>query len=188
MGLDMYLTRKKYVGANYEHRNIKGIIDIKMGDKQIPVDFKKVTYIEEESCYWRKANAIHKWFVDKVQGGIDDCKPYYVELSDLEDLLSLCKEVKEKAIIKSGKIKNGETLKNGEWEPIMEDGEYIENADEIAKILPTTSGCFFGSVDYDQWYMQDIEYTIKKLEEIIKKEKEENEKGIYSDYYYQSSW
>lgn len=35
---------------------------------------KHVVYrsIWQEIGYWRKANHIHKWFVDKVQGGDDD--------------------------------------------------------------------------------------------------------------------
>ena len=188
MGLDMYLTRKKYVGANYEHRNVSGVIKIKIGDKKLPIDFKKVSTIDERVAYWRKANQIHKWFVDNVQNGKDDCHSYYVAQEDLHKLLDLCKKVKEKAIIKSGKIENGQKLVEGKWVPIMEEGYYIENADEIAEMLPTTNGCFFGSTSYDQWYMQDINYTIKTLEEILKEESELNEQGIYSDFEYQSSW
>lgn len=95
MGLDMYLKRKKYVGANYEHRNVKGTIDISVNGNKLPIDFSKVSYIEEEFGYWRKANAIHKWFVDNVQDGVDDCKEYYVAQSKMEELLELCKKVKE---------------------------------------------------------------------------------------------
>lgn len=95
MGLDMYLSRKKYVGANYEHRKVSGKIDIKIGDKELPIDFNKVSYIEESICYWRKANQIHKWFVNNVQNGIDDCKSYYVSIDNLKKLLELCKEIKE---------------------------------------------------------------------------------------------
>ena len=38
MGLDMYLTKKVYVGANYEHRNVTGKINIKVGDKKLNID------------------------------------------------------------------------------------------------------------------------------------------------------
>ena len=43
----------------------------------------------EEVAYWRKANAIHKWFVENVQGGVDDCGAYPVQKADLKKLLSL---------------------------------------------------------------------------------------------------
>lgn len=95
MGLDMFLTRKKYVGAEYEHRKVNGIVDITINGKKLPIDFNKISYIEESVGYWRKANAIHKWFVDNVQDGVDDCGDHYVELEQLEELLDICKQVKE---------------------------------------------------------------------------------------------
>lgn len=33
--------------------------------------------------------------------------------------------------------------------------------------LPTSSGCFFGSEEYDEWYFQDLEYTEKALVKIL---------------------
>ena len=30
-------------------------------------------YEDNQIASWRKANAIHKWFVDNVQDGVDDC-------------------------------------------------------------------------------------------------------------------
>ncbi len=167
MGLDMYLIRKKYVGAEYEHRKVKGTIYITIGDKQLPVDFNRVSYIEESVGYWRKANAIHKWFVDNVQDGVDNCQSYYVSTEKLEKLLELCKKIK-----KTAKVKDG----------------VIENAEEIEEILPTTDGFFFGSTNYDEWYMQDIDYTIKMLGQILREEKKMNEQGFYSDFEYSSSW
>ena len=95
MGLDMYLTRKKYIGAKYDHNNVTGNVDIKINGIVIPIDFKKITYIDEEVGYWRKANAIHNWFVDHVQEGVDDCKEYYVDFETLEELLGICKQVQE---------------------------------------------------------------------------------------------
>jgi len=188
MGLDMYLNRKKYVGAEYEHRGVTGKVEIKINGKKLPIDFNKISYIEESVCYWRKANAIHKWFVDNVQDGVDDCRNAYVNLADLEKLLNVCKEVKKIAKMKKGKVECGKELKDGQWVPIIKDGEYIENREEIEKILPTSSGFFFGSTDYDEWYMQDIDFTIEKLENIIKEEKEMNKLGFYSDFEYRSSW
>lgn len=47
----------------------------------------------EEIQYWRKANAIHKWFVDHVQGGKDDCGTYLVTREQLQELLETCNRV-----------------------------------------------------------------------------------------------
>ena len=44
MGLDMYLTKKIYVGANYEHNKVTGRITIKKDGEPVKVNLKKVTY------------------------------------------------------------------------------------------------------------------------------------------------
>jgi hypothetical protein len=43
--------------------------------------------------YWRKANAIHHWFVINVQGGEDNCKEYYVSREQLQELLDILNRV-----------------------------------------------------------------------------------------------
>lgn len=50
-------------------------------------------------------------------------------------------------------------------------------------LLPTTSGFFFGSANYDQWYYEDVKQTYEKLGEII----EADEFDEYN-FYYESSW
>ena len=53
---------------------------------------KNVTF---ELAYWRKANAIHGWFVKNVQEGKDDCGEYYVSLDKLKELKKTCEKVLE---------------------------------------------------------------------------------------------
>jgi len=157
MGLDMYLRKRIYIGANYEHNNVKGEINITKGEENKPVkiNLNKVTYIIEDAGYWRKANQIHKWMVENVQNDEDDCKEYYVSDDKLEELLSLCKQVKA-------------------------------NHTLAKKLLPTQDGFFFGDTEYGEYYFQDIDDTIKIIEDIFS-EKEEN--GYYPfEVYYQSSW
>lgn len=97
MGLDMYLRKEVYIGANYEHRNVNGVIDLKSGDTPIKVELSKVSSVIEHVGYWRKANAIHKWFVDNVQDGVDDCETYDVSFKKLVELRELCvKSLEEK--------------------------------------------------------------------------------------------
>jgi hypothetical protein len=93
MGLDMYLSKRIYVGANYEHNNVKGEIKLTRDKKRLKVNLKKVTEIIESVGYWRKANHIHKWFVNHIQDGEDDCREYYVSKEQLEELLKDCEAV-----------------------------------------------------------------------------------------------
>jgi hypothetical protein len=43
--------------------------------------------------YWRKANAIHRWFVDFVQDGVDDCDRYAVHPELAAELVDRCEKV-----------------------------------------------------------------------------------------------
>ena len=96
MGLDMYLTKKVYVGANYDHNKVTGEINLFKNGNPLPVNMKRVTYIEESVGYWRKANHIHKWFVNNVQEGVDNCGDYYVSEEKLRQLLTACQNVVNK--------------------------------------------------------------------------------------------
>lgn len=93
MGLDMYLYKEVYVGANYDHRNVEVNISITVGGKPLPVNPKRVSTIREQVGYWRKSNAIHAWFVRNVQDDVDECQYSYVSLEQLEELLDTVKQV-----------------------------------------------------------------------------------------------
>jgi hypothetical protein len=94
MGLDMYLNKRTYV-QYWEHNGDDNYeVKVTKGGEPTKVDPKKVKYIIEEAGYWRKQNQIHRWFVENIQNGTDDCGEYYVSKADLETLLGLCEKVK----------------------------------------------------------------------------------------------
>lgn len=94
MGLDMYLLKKIYIGANFEHNEIAGEINITKGGEPFKINMNKVTYVIEDWGDWRKANAIHQLFVENVQEGKDDCREYYVSEDKLKELLDICNQIK----------------------------------------------------------------------------------------------
>lgn len=182
MGLDMYLTKKYYVkNWGYMEPEEKHTITVLKGGKPTNIPTDKITHITVEIMYWRKANAIHKWFVDNVQDGNDDRGTYYVDSDQLKELLDICKKIIGESRLVKDKIVNGYKFKNGIAEPIMEDGEKIDDATIAKELLPSQDGFFFGSTDYDQYYYQDIKETIEGLTEALK----DDDGG---DFYYHSSW
>ena len=98
MGLDMYLYERKR-----EHfwqpektalalafaRDVMDIdIDRQAGNpSHVTMDF--------EVGYWRKANAVHGWFVSNIQGGVDNCEEHPVSLEQLTELRRVCQQVLE---------------------------------------------------------------------------------------------
>jgi len=88
MGLDMYLTAKKFIFDDEDRIRLREAIG-----KVYPEIELKPEEISFEVMYWRKANAIHLWFVKNVQNGVDDCGNYYVSEENLRKLLDVVKEV-----------------------------------------------------------------------------------------------
>jgi len=86
MGLDMYLSAKKYLWSfNDADTQVAKEIQEKINVQ------RRVKEVSIEAMYWRKANQIHGWFVDNVQDGIDECKPHHVTREELEKLLQTCR-------------------------------------------------------------------------------------------------
>ena len=111
MGLDMYLKKRVCVlPFDWEKNKDKAYKDSEpkkmevrvktiFGDESSKVD-KFVCEYPQFGCvidlpfmYWRKRNAIHKWFVDRFAGGEDDCRQMRCEGKDLLKLVDICKEI-----------------------------------------------------------------------------------------------
>lgn len=161
MGLDMYLEARRYVSKN----------DWKDGDSFPVAEFLALEgasgipdlckfsefagiQVSYPIGYWRKANAIHGWFVQNVQGGTDDCGSYHVEREQLVELRDLCKAAVS--------------------QPAM-----------AGDILPPTTGFFFGGYEVDEWYMQDLNYTIEMIDHVLNTVPND---GWNWSIYYHSSW
>lgn len=174
MGLDMYLERCNRKAWGYKNVDID---DAKQNKPKLYEEIKPFLTVRGEYCkwesifeevgYWRKANAIHKWFVDCVQDGEDDCDSYEVSKEQLEDLLDICMMIKDRCKLVDGRVKNGEHYEDGKWIADYEDGRVIDNPSIAEEYLPTQCGFFFGSTDYDEYYLQDVEDTIKILTKVL---------------------
>ena len=165
MGLDMYLSVRKYVSRvdfsqDYDksegYRNtpeFDALVDTLGASDLIEPQESAGMYVEVPVMYWRKANAVHKWFVDTQADGVDECQPISVSTESLKELVDSC----EKA---------------------------LANKDEADIHLPTESGFFFGGTEYDEYYFQDLEYTRDRLKQLI----ETMEKSGDHFAVYQASW
>lgn len=158
MGLDMYLYAKQtYASASWcekeERKKVKSVASLLKGNEFLMNEEHDLQFAEVklQVGYWRKANAIHKYFIDKCNGGKDECQDTYVSRENLEDLLNRCKTV-------------------------------LEDHSKAEELLPTGSGFFFGSTDYDEWYYEDLEHTVEVLNKILKNSPENWE------FEYQASW
>ena len=149
MGLDMYLSAKKYVEkVNWQtlHNNSDLSYDSPEAINPLWKDIVSTAQmldvahdiygvnVEVTCAYWRKANQIHAWFVDNVQGGEDDCGDYYVSHEKLKELRETCRQ----ALFAKD-----------------------------PSLLQPRGGFFFGNTDIDEWYWNDIKNTIKQLDRLF---------------------
>lgn len=165
MGLDMYLNCIKFV-SDYDEGGKE--LQQKIS-KLFPKMVFKPSSVKFEVMYWRKANAIHKWFVDNIQEGQDDCRSYDVSLEQLKDLLD-----------KINKILGGRNSK----EKVIIGLSGIGNQELAHELLPTQEGFFFGEKGYDEYYFEDLKNTKEMLDNLFKNKKQYE--GLYFEY--SSSW
>jgi hypothetical protein len=191
MGLDMYLYRAE------TNKNVHDETDFCECLKCRPY----LKWIEEgELGYWRKANAIHNWFVTKLANGVDECQQIEVSRDDLYALLA---DVETELRNKPDEI--------GEDEPNtvsfnMDGQEPKDTAQSLADILtlafmeqqfssqpqvteehplPPASGFFFGSTGRGEYYYEYLAETRDILKIAIAQTEmlDEDEAIIY-----QASW
>lgn len=173
MGLDMYLKiRKEEYVSKYSSCPTLSLTYPEDITKFIPQDDEGINGVfasvyrttEYKVGYWRKANQIHNWF-------LDNCGPRDYDGDVIDD----CRPIE----VPVEKLKElAETCKK-----VLDDHNLAKT------LLPTQSGCFFGSTEYDEYYFEDLEYTLKILTPIIAFLEEKLEKKEYEwDLVYQASW
>lgn len=154
MGLDMYLYAQKFVPSvnwnkgnsdenNSEFDTLAEIVNV---SDLITKSHWPSAYVKTEIGYWRKANAIHRYFVNTCANGEDECQDTYVERENLVELLNRCNRILE--------------------------NKSVELANEL---LPPESGFFFGSTEIDEYYFEDLQYTQELLTKILNTIQEDSE-------------
>lgn len=202
MGLDMYLYKKMYV-RNWDHMKPKErhTITVKFGGKKrVDIKPERISEVTEQVMYWRKANHIHKWFVDNVQNGKDDCGEHEVSREQLTQLRDLCKKVVDSTKLVDGEIvahytfeKDGVDAKGkGKYKkvPHMQKGKIMEDPSVAKALLPGCEGFFFGSTEYDQWYYEDTRRTAEELTALLGEPETASKTGRPwpGSFVYHSSW
>lgn len=159
----MYLSARKYVG-NYEHcaeSEKKSYADIlKAAGVGGMVSHAWAPHLSVEVCvaYWRKANAIHRWFVSRCQNGVDNCLEHHVSREQIEELWRECEE----ALASRGTQ---------------------EGAKRAEERLPTGSGPFFGDTDFGDDYWYSLGDTAAQIRRIL-----DNKSLEELEFSYRSSW
>lgn len=158
MGLDMYLTKRTFIGNTYRNQKIE--IKFKNNhSEQIIEPFKlnldnlksdRISTIIEDVFIWRNANQIHKWFIDNCQDGIDTNQETFISSDQLKQLLDVINLV-------------------------------LKNKKMASELLPYYPNKLYGRKFFNEEYFE----TLIKTKNMLVMEISESDSG---SYYYRSSW
>lgn len=141
--------------------------------------------------YWRKANAIHGWFVRECADGVDECQEITVTREQLAQLRTDCNNelanrdnavpTDESARVIVNPPNSGQELMDFIMENMKEQENLIGTTMTSGDPLAPTAGFFFGSTEKDEWYYQELLNTIDVLDSAL---------GLpnATEFVYQASW
>lgn len=188
MGLDMYAVRRVDVKRDdYQPPDQRFTVTVeRRGQPVLGLEPERISTVEVEDMYWRKANHIHSWFVSNIQRGNDNCAIYYVPEEKLRDLMYLCDRVIDASELVDGMVQVSTEYSKEHPKGIAksEPGKVIKDATVAADLLPVCEGFFFGSQEYDEDYLQAV---IDTRDWIARVQADRNE-GICGPIFYASSW
>jgi hypothetical protein len=158
MGLDIYFSRVN----------------------KLDYSLNKKTAIKDkiEIGYFRKVNCLLPHF-----GYVGNCEYLEIEKSQIEDLVCKAKELLAVYDTISYQL-HLQNIEVNYYKEIYKDNKemcderckpFLKKIDEIWKPfeevaeqkLPTTSGCFFGSQEYRDWYVADLKEIVEIFEKIL---------------------
>lgn len=233
MGLDMSLYREVQMEGKMKITD-KKLDEVLGGENMRPL-------VKHEVCYWRKFNALHKYFNDHFnEQDNDNCVNMYMGIEDIRELLNKLEVLRKKVKLVDGWTMSGRTsdrvkkgtevdLVDGKKKKVedlavgdvikvasercpsgqavvrytvadkddevlcsynyQERGKVVDNYKLCEDELPTEDGFFFGSTDYDEWYLENVDSAIEQLKKVVAEHKKLIKAGVAEydiDYYYRA--
>lgn len=163
MGLDMSLILRTKVKSKSDNIDLiysqqVKSLMLKAKDKSENTSSANIT----DLIYWRKANQIRRWFADNLKDFEKDKNfgEYLVTKQDLEFLVD-------------------------DINKVLKSENKVETAQET---MPTSSGFFFGSTDYDDDYFKTLETTLEQITDLLNTLDWENMEEKGEKIYYTEWW
>ncbi len=178
MGLDMYLSAKRFA-SGYEflpeekrefYKKIVKLAGVKGSERAQSAE------ISVTIGYWRKANAIHGWFVRELADGKDECQRIYVTRENLETLRAEClKGLSQKPEVLVPALSSTVAIDMGKTDPMtaivdmmtVQAHAHEFNDETDTDPLRPIKGYFFGDTTKDEWYYEDLSETVRICDEAL---------------------
>jgi hypothetical protein len=174
MGLDMYLYANKYLN----NENVDQIKKL-AGTNNLPNESgTESIHIRQLVGYWRKVNAVHGWFINKIASGVDECQELYISREQLEQLRQDC------IVALANPERNYEIENQKVFYQLCDYLNKLETPVNLATYnnpVPPVEGFFFGGNELSDYYFSQLEYTIDLITNLLELDDD-------FSFHYQASW
>ena len=93
MGLDIYLSKKTFIGAKYKSQAITGSISLFKRGKKIPVSLQRLTYVIEDIFHGSKTHWLHNWLDIELPENLENAEDHEISEDLMDRLHRACIEV-----------------------------------------------------------------------------------------------
>ena len=95
MGLDIYLSKKTFIGAMFDSRRIGGSINLFKREKKIPIKFRRLAYVIEDIYHGRKTHWLHHWLDIELPETLGNAEGQEISEDLIDRLHKACIEILE---------------------------------------------------------------------------------------------
>lgn len=155
MGLDIYFHKAKRTEWERFQNELSDYENLPE-NKQDEVENPYRTFNPQEVGYFRKVNFLMSFF--NYDG---NCEYKEIAREELQALRDACEEISEMKPIKV-------EVHKYPYGGVTEVKEYsLADQERCAELLPTQSGFFFGSTDYNEWYFADVKEVFAWVDGVL---------------------
>ena len=95
MGLDIYLSKKTFIGAMFRSSEVNGTINITKHGKQIPIKLQRVSYVIEDIYHGNKTHWLHSWLNHELPEMLGNAEEREIDCDVMDHLHRVCIEILE---------------------------------------------------------------------------------------------
>ena len=93
MGLDIYLSKKTFIGAMFHASGVDGIISLTKRGKQIPIKLQRVAYVIEDIYHGHKTHWLHNWLNRELPEVLGNAEEREIDGDVMDRLHRVCIEI-----------------------------------------------------------------------------------------------
>ena len=93
MGLDIYLSKKTFIGAMFRSSEVSGIISLTKRGKQIPIKLQRIAYVIEDIYHGSKTYWLHNWLNHELPEALGNAEEREIGYELVSRLHRVCIEI-----------------------------------------------------------------------------------------------